>query len=516
MANRFPLIFNSGAGQIQELAASDNLDLTSSNLVNAGILFTSSGSQTAPSLQIGSGTTYNPGLYSPGTDQVAVATNGVERVKFGTTEVVFNDGGTDYDFRVEGDTNANLLFVDASTDRIGIGTSSPSKRLHVSTTSSTAYNSTDFDQDYLALRLTNTTDDKAVGMLFNVGTNGDAAITCIETSDGETALAFGTRIGGVRSEKIRITPEGRLGIGTSSPSADGPLTLTNSTTTNPTIFFERESTNYNGAIQCSAFGTITFYNGADSSVVSGLTPRMTIDGQYGRVGIGTTPVVDLDVAPAASTATFRIHARSNTTPVAAIELVRGTSTTFGADGSGDYRIKNDTGNLSFEYGDTGVTTERARIDSSGRLLVGTTSAFVNGFNNAFTSSQLSKDSGNHVRCISDTRSVATVNNSTVDAWVGRRADGNAFNASMSGHFYVLVGAGNGFSGVYSIVTCSNSTSNATLTAVSTVTRGVSPVSSVQIATDGPYGAIKLTITYINNADVVDGLISYVSFVGLAG
>jgi hypothetical protein len=55
MANRFPLIFNSGAGQIQELAASDNLDLTSSNLVNAGILFTSSGSATAPSLQIGSG-----------------------------------------------------------------------------------------------------------------------------------------------------------------------------------------------------------------------------------------------------------------------------------------------------------------------------------------------------------------------------------------------------------------------------------------------------------------------------
>ena len=90
----------------------------------------------------------------------------------------------------------------------------------------------------------------------------------------------------------------------------------------------------------------------------------------GRLGIGTTPVVDLDVAPAASTATFRIHARSNTTPVAAIELVRGTSTTFGADGSGDYRIKNATGNLSFEYGDSGVTSERARIDSSGRLLVG--------------------------------------------------------------------------------------------------------------------------------------------------
>ena len=160
--------------------------------------------------------------------------------------------------------------------------------------------------------------------------------------------------------------------------------------------------------------------------------------------------------------------------------------------------------------------EALRVDSSGRLLIGTTSAFVNGFNNAFTSSQLSKDSGNNVRCISDTRSVAAVNNSTVDAWVGRKANGNSFNASMSGHFYVQVGGGNSFSGVYSIVTSSLGTSAATLTAVSTVTRGVSPVSSVQIADDGSTGAIKLTITYINNAGIVAGLTSYVSFVGLAG
>jgi hypothetical protein len=32
MANRFPLIFNSSANQIQELAASDNLDLSSSGI----------------------------------------------------------------------------------------------------------------------------------------------------------------------------------------------------------------------------------------------------------------------------------------------------------------------------------------------------------------------------------------------------------------------------------------------------------------------------------------------------
>lgn len=44
---------------------------------------------------------------------------------------VFNEAGADFDFRVEGDTDANLLFVDASTDRIGIGTSAPGCKLQV-------------------------------------------------------------------------------------------------------------------------------------------------------------------------------------------------------------------------------------------------------------------------------------------------------------------------------------------------------------------------------------------------
>jgi hypothetical protein len=43
--------------------------------------------------------------------------------------VVFNDAGADVDFRVEGDTDANL-FV-ASTDRVGIGTSTPASKLHI-------------------------------------------------------------------------------------------------------------------------------------------------------------------------------------------------------------------------------------------------------------------------------------------------------------------------------------------------------------------------------------------------
>jgi hypothetical protein len=55
----------------------------------------------------------------------------VERASFGPTAAVINESGADVDLRVEGDTDANLLFVDASTDRIGVGTNAPQQKLHV-------------------------------------------------------------------------------------------------------------------------------------------------------------------------------------------------------------------------------------------------------------------------------------------------------------------------------------------------------------------------------------------------
>ena len=48
-----------------------------------------------------------------------------------SSEFVINEQGLDIDFRIEGDTDANLLFVDASTDRVGIGTNTPGALLDV-------------------------------------------------------------------------------------------------------------------------------------------------------------------------------------------------------------------------------------------------------------------------------------------------------------------------------------------------------------------------------------------------
>jgi hypothetical protein len=104
---------------------------TTSSFTSGNFTTLSGATATFTSGVIASGTATNPslsfvgdpntGIYSPGADQVAVATNGVERVEFGNSEVVFNDAGADVDFRVEGDTNADLFKVDAGTDTVIVG-----------------------------------------------------------------------------------------------------------------------------------------------------------------------------------------------------------------------------------------------------------------------------------------------------------------------------------------------------------------------------------------------------------
>jgi hypothetical protein len=83
-----------------------------------GTLLMEDGTAAAPGLSFASD--LDTGFFSAGANAIGVATNGVERVEFGTSEVVFNDGGANYDFRIEGDTNTSLFFVDASADTVEI------------------------------------------------------------------------------------------------------------------------------------------------------------------------------------------------------------------------------------------------------------------------------------------------------------------------------------------------------------------------------------------------------------
>lgn len=83
--------------------------------------------------------------------------------------VVVNILGADaVDFRVKGDTNANLLFADASADAIGVGTSTPSDKALMEFSSTT--------RGVLLPRLTTTQRDAIASpptglLIYNTTTN---------------------------------------------------------------------------------------------------------------------------------------------------------------------------------------------------------------------------------------------------------------------------------------------------------------------------------------------------------
>jgi hypothetical protein len=81
------------------------------------------------------GTSTNRTLTLPDDTGTIVTDSGNQAGSFTTLNtsgaVVFNDAGADVDFRVEGDTDANLLFVDASRDNVGIGNNDPEQKLGI-------------------------------------------------------------------------------------------------------------------------------------------------------------------------------------------------------------------------------------------------------------------------------------------------------------------------------------------------------------------------------------------------
>jgi hypothetical protein len=259
-------------------------DFGSQTITTTGVVSAALGAAATPSITFTGD--LNTGIYSPGADQVAISTNAVERVEFGTGEVVFNDGGENYDFRIEGDTNANLFFVDASTDRVGLGTSSPSYRLHV---------------------------------------------------DGGTGIS---------------TPQAYFG------SSSGYWTFTNAGNPTSRVLLQ--------AFNSSAEEKIRF----DTNSVS------YING--GNVGIGTTsPTAELHVVDSTSPTTITSEATANSSRglfYAASKDSSGNAVTalFGTYGDGPLVVLGSTSNHDLRF----ITnnTEKARIDSSGRLLVGTSTS----------------------------------------------------------------------------------------------------------------------------------------------
>ena len=67
------------------------------------------------------------------TDLVDLRAGNVKGITIIPAEVVINEDSADVDFRVESNSNANMLFVNGGTDKVGIGTASPTTQITAST-----------------------------------------------------------------------------------------------------------------------------------------------------------------------------------------------------------------------------------------------------------------------------------------------------------------------------------------------------------------------------------------------
>ena len=63
--------------------------------------------------------------------ETATAGASTEKMIIGTTNLVINEIGAVFNVRIEGDTDANLFYTDATNSRVGIGTISPAEKLDV-------------------------------------------------------------------------------------------------------------------------------------------------------------------------------------------------------------------------------------------------------------------------------------------------------------------------------------------------------------------------------------------------
>lgn len=148
-------------------------------------------------------------------------------------EITFNEDGRTIDFRVESDTNQNMLFVNGTNSRVGIGTNTPGNPLHIGLRTTFNTNIGNTGQDGIFIRGNNVTGLNAVGGSISFGgahpareNTRRAAIASMQTGVDEdnVGLAFYVHQGPVNTdpmvEAMRITHQRYLGINNTSPSAN--------------------------------------------------------------------------------------------------------------------------------------------------------------------------------------------------------------------------------------------------------------------------------------------------------
>lgn len=209
---------------------------------------------------------------------------------------------------------------------------------------------------------------------FALGTAGSARLYMTGTSTegnvttkGAIPLLFGTN----ETERMRITAAGGLAVGTTTDPGAGNIGLAAGK------FLQFSSTAYMTP-EDNVAGARIVTPGAFNVATGGTAVRMTLDA-LGQLGIGCSPGYRLDVAAGDTTAGigYAMRLRSNATATAAtIQFTDSTVSTqsgiITCTDAGIFTIQADRAGGTIRF--LTVGNERARIDSSGNLLVGTTVA----------------------------------------------------------------------------------------------------------------------------------------------
>jgi len=271
------------------------------------------------------------GVFRASANKLGIATNGVERVEFGNTEVVFNDGGSNVDFRVEGDTKANLLLVDAGADTVSIdGTQQLANRTPL------RFGDSD-NSHYVALRSPATV---AANVTWDLPATDGTASQAI-TTNGSSVLGWST----VLTQGTAITA-GTSVASTSGTSID--FTSIPSWVKRVTVMFNGVSTNgtSNFQVQLGAGSVVTTgylgncsnQNGASTSAFStgfvvsvGVSATSTLSGQCviallsSNVYVETSVLADYSTAGALRTGSGSVSL-GGTLDRVRITTVNGTNT----------------------------------------------------------------------------------------------------------------------------------------------------------------------------------------------